>query len=188
MKALLAAFALLVPTATAPACPDLAVVDTGAIVQIDCPVADGWIMGTGFRIGNLLVTAKHVISHDKCFYVGGGNAEVAYSSPSLDYAILKGGKGPFIRVDCDGFVKGKKYLAVGYARGAPYLTTVELTATGSNADGFAILSGIFTFIPGMSGGPVIDEETGKVVGLINVFQEPEGIIGSVELKNTSVCK
>ena len=145
-------------------------------------------MGTGFRIGNLLITAKHVISHDKCFYVGGGNAEVAYSSPSLDYAILKGGKGPFIKVDCDGFVKGKKYLAVGYARGAPYLTTVELTATGSNADGFAILSGIFTFIPGMSGGPVIDEETGKVVGLINVFQEPEGISGSVELKNTSVCK
>ena len=40
----------------------------------------------------------------------------------------------------------------------------------------------------MSGGPVIDEETGKVVGLINVFQEPEGISGSVELKNTSVCK
>ena len=154
----------------------------------DCPVADGWIMGTGFRIGSLLVTAKHVISHEKCFYVGGGNAEIAYSSPSLDYAILKGGKGPFIKVDCGGFVKGKKYLAVGYARGAPYLTTVELTATGSNADGFAILSGIFTFIPGMSGGPVIDEETGKVVGLINVFQEPEGISGSVELKNTSVCK
>jgi hypothetical protein len=40
----------------------------------------------------------------------------------------------------------------------------------------------------MSGGPVLDAETGKVVGTINVYDEPSGMSGSVPLSETPVCK
>ena len=77
---------------------------------------------------------------------------------------------------------------LGYARGLDTLTTVDLTATGTSMDIFAVLSGVFTVVPGMSGGPVIDPQTGKVVGIVNLYNMQAGMSGSIPLKATPICQ
>jgi hypothetical protein len=67
------------------------------------------------------------------------------------------------------------------------LTTVELEGTGETTNGYAILKGISVVIPGMSGGSIIDAETGKVVGTINAFDMVNGLSYSVPLSNTPIC-
>ena len=102
--------------------------------------------------------------------------------------MLGGDDGPFLKVDCGGFVRGRKYVAIGYARGIDTPTLVEMVGTGASQDGQAILAGMLTVIPGQSGGPIIDEETGKVVGLVNAENFEEGLSFSVQLKDTPICK
>jgi hypothetical protein len=95
--------------------------------------------------------------------------------------------GPYLHVDCGGFIKGSDYEATGYARGAPFRTTVNVTDTGVSRGGLEALVGIFTFIPGQSGGPVVDSGSGYVVGTVNTYDAEDGVSGSVELKGTPVC-
>jgi hypothetical protein len=102
--------------------------------------------------------------------------------------MIDGDAGKYLKIDCGGFVKGRQYVAVGYARAAPFLTTVALEATGQTYDGFAILVGIFTVVPGMSGGAVLDADTGKVVGTVNVYNMEQGWSGSVPLSETPLCR
>jgi sulfur relay (sulfurtransferase) DsrF/TusC family protein len=52
----------------------------------------------------------------------------------------------------------------------------------------AILEGVWTVIPGQSGGAVLDPDTHKVVGVVNTYDMEGGLSGSVELKRTSVCR
>jgi hypothetical protein len=162
-------------------------IDTDAIVQVICPTPGGWTAGTAFRVGHgLILSVNHVTSVGTC-KINGERIKVLYSSKQ-DFSMVAGGKGPFLRVDCGGFIRGRHYMSIGFARGLPFLTTVELIATGHKAGGFSLLSGIFTMIPGQSGGPVVDEETGKVVGTNNVFIEPDGLSGSLALADTPICK
>jgi hypothetical protein len=143
-------------------------------------------MGSAFRIGKLLLSVKHVTNYPEC-YINGKKITVVYTAPDQDFSIISDSEGPFLKVDCGGFVKGRKYLSVGHARGLDTLTTVELVATGVTIAGQAALKGVFTVIPGMSGGPVIDEETGKVVGTVNSYIMESGLSGSVALKGTPIC-
>jgi hypothetical protein len=102
--------------------------------------------------------------------------------------MIDGDAGKYLKIDCGGFVKGRQYVAVGYARGLSSLTAIELEATGETFDGYSVLVGMLTVIPGMSGGAVLDEETGKVVGTVNVYNFEQGWSGSVPLSETPVCK
>jgi hypothetical protein len=43
-------------------------------------------------------------------------------------------------------------------------------------------------IPGMSGGPIVDAETGRVVGTVNKENFEAGLSWSVQLKDTPICK
>lgn len=187
MRSLFAALALLVPSTVAPASVDQVVIPESAIVQVICPVTGGWSAGTAFRVGGYLLSVNHVTKPGTCT-ISGKPVKIDYVAPKQDFSMLDSDPGPFLKVDCGGFVKGHQYLAIGYARAAPFLTTVALIATGQTSDGFAILEGIFTVIPGMSGGAVIDSETGKVVGTVNVYNMEEGWSGSVPLSDTPVCK
>lgn len=176
----LAGLALLAaPASVAPAIPD-----GNAIPMVSCNGS----RGSAVRIGpHLLVTAGHVIVNEGC-KINGEPVQVVYKSTN-DFAIIRTEQtGPFLKADCGGFIKDKAYSAVGHARGLPWLTTVSLIGTGLWNAGFAGLWGVFTVIPGQSGGAVIDDETGKVVGVINWYDMQKGISGSVELKGTPLCR
>lgn len=185
LKALVAAAALLIPSATAPATP---IIPPAAIVQVVCPVPGGYVSGTAFRVGGgLMISVNHVTHYGSCT-INDTAVKVSYAAPDSDFSMLRGDSGPFLKVDCAGFVKGRKYLAIGYARGLPVETVVPLLGTGESRGGLAVLVGIFTVVPGQSGGPIIDAETGAVVGTVNTYDFEHGLSGSVELKSTPVCK
>jgi hypothetical protein len=159
-----------------------------AIVQVICRTHGGYSAGTAFRIGKgIMLSVKHVTNAGNCS-IGGKPLKMLYTSPTLDFSMIAGGEGPFLKVDCGGFIRGRHYISYGYARGLPFLTSVELVATGHKAGQFSILEGVFTLIPGMSGGALVDKITGAVVGTNNVFIEPDGLSGSVALADTPICK
>lgn len=154
-----------------------------AIQRVDCLTGKG----TAFYISeHIMVSVEHVTSGAACFV---GNKPFKVLSTQDDFSVIRpeAQSKKWLRIDCGGFVPGRKYLAIGHARGLPTLTEVELTATADTIQGLTILEGVFTVVPGQSGGPVVDAATGRVVGTINRYNAPTGQSGSVELKGTSVC-
>lgn len=157
--------------------------------QVVCPTSPfSAIVGTAFKIArNLAVSVKHVTRNSPC-YINGVPVK-AWEHPSKDFSLIEIElPGKPLKVDCGGFIAGRKYLARGFARGLPYETTVELTGTGQSDMGFSILTGVLTVIPGQSGGPIVDAETGAVVGTINIFVFEKGLSGSIPLSETSLCE
>jgi hypothetical protein len=173
----LAAALLVAPVPVAPAIPE------SAVEKVTCIPG----VGSAFRIGkNTFVSVKHVTSLGGCV-IDGKPIEVVYTHPTKDFSIIKADSpGPTLRIDCGGFVANRKYSARGYARGIAEIS-IELVGTGKERAGLSILWGIFTVIPGQSGGAVIDDLTGKVVGTINAYDAPQGYSGSVELRGTPLC-
>lgn len=179
-----AALSLIVPSSVAPELPE-----PSPLVQVVCPTSPFTAsMGTAFKIArNLAVSVKHVTDNPVCFI--NGQPIKAWEHPSKDFSLIEIDlPGKALKIDCGGFVKDRKYLAEGYARGLPFVTTVGLTGTGQSDAGFSILTGIFTVVPGMSGGVVVDAETGAAVGTINVHTFETGLSGSVPFKETSLCQ
>lgn len=157
------------------------------IVRVDCD--DG--RGTAFRVGpDILLSANHVTIGENC-RINGQQFDVVRAWQRSDFSIiyLPGTEG-HLPIDCGGFVRGKRYLAVGYARGLDYQTVVEMYSVGGNEPmlHLGILWGVSTVIPGQSGGPIFDAETMRVVGIVNVYDAPSGKSGSRELKDTEICK
>lgn len=173
----------------APQLTPTVVIQPQAIVQVICFSPNDISAGTAFRVGptGLMLSVNHVTSSGQC-YIAGKPINIAYKSPNSDFSELLGDDGPYLSIDCGGFVKDRKYLAIGFARAVTPATTVELIATGKSDDGEALLYGMVPVIPGMSGGAILDEETGKVVGVVNAENFEEGLSWSVPLSSTPVCK
>lgn len=166
-----------------------------AVVQLHCD--EGW-SGSGVRVGpEYILSVAHVTNLKNC-KIGGNPIKVLRTQG--DFSLLTDGRtvDAWTRIDCGGFMAGHHYAGVGYARGLPTLTEVDLTATGITVtavvpagipvSSVAILNGVFTVIPGQSGGAVIDTETGRIVGVVDSFNAKSGISGSIELKETSICQ
>ena len=186
-----AAASLLIPSPVAPATlQTLVVVPPEAIVQVICIGKNYVSAGTAFRVGpsGLALSVNHVTSGDAQCFIQGKRINLAYKSPDRDFSEVLMDEGPYLQIDCGGFVKGRKYIAAGYARGEKNLVTVELTALGVTNDGESLLYGMVPVIPGMSGGPIFDAETGKVVGTVNRENFEEGLSWSEELKQQPICK
>lgn len=179
-KALVAAALLLAPVPVAPS----SIITQSPVLQVFCPLGLGASFGSAFRVGAVIVSVDHVTNPGTC-EIDGEKVKVLYTKG--DFSILEGRAGPSLKIDCEGFKAGRKYIARGYARGGPEVE-VELTGTGKYGHGFAILRGLFTVIPGQSGGPIVDAETGKAVGTVNVYDYPAGRSGSIELKDTPLCR
>lgn len=190
LKVLLAAAMVAAPFPVAPATP---LIDGDAIPKVVCPVyagpvLQGFSMGTAFRVGgHLLLSVKHVTNVGNCL-IDGKPITVTYQGPDQDFSMISASAGPRIAIDCGGFVKGHRYVAVGHARGRDELAFISLDGTGIKVGQYSLLTGVYTVIPGMSGGPVIDMDTGKVVGLVNAYDMQHGISMSVALKDTPACR
>jgi hypothetical protein len=187
MKALLACLALLCVSASEPRFTDATQSGIAPwlhpeIVRVDCIAGSG----SAFRVGpQTLVSVNHVSSLAGCF-AEGRPLNVAYHSG--DFSILTGPVADkWLRIDCGGYIAGKEYHALGYARGLGTQTEVDLTATGKTGNGFAILSGVFTVVPGQSGGPIVNDK-GAVVGTVNVYDMQSGLSGSIPLSETPLCR
>ena len=181
----LAVASLLLPNTT----PPFVVVRPEAIPQVVC-LGKGFIdSGTAVRVGadGLTLSVNHVTSSGTCF-INGKQINLTYKSPTSDFSMIKGEAGPYIPIDCGGYVAGHKYLALGHARAWSAVTPVELTATGKTDHGQYELSGMWVVVPGMSGGPILDMDTGLVVGVVNMEDFEDGLSWSVALKDTPVCK
>lgn len=164
------------------------------IAEVVCIDRKGDIYsGTAFRIGpGEMITVNHVVDTGDCFIGANALAGNVWNSPKADFASVSLDatieSGPSIPVDCNGFVKGHRYAAIGFAGGLSTPTVVELVATGDHdKDGQAALVGVWTAEPGMSGGPIIDEDTGKVVGTNDAASFEDETTYSVELKGTPIC-
>jgi V8-like Glu-specific endopeptidase len=160
--------------------------DVPEVVRVDC----GESRGSAFWVGpNVLITAAHVSTNKGCTIYGEPIRVLRYGGKDGDFAVLvsKRTSAYWLQKDCSGYVKGQSYTAIGYARGLATLTAIDLEATGEDAWGMARLWGIFTLVPGQSGGPIINPDTGKVVGVVNTYSASIGNSGSVELRRTSIC-
>lgn len=180
--------ALLLASLILPGASDV-VIPPLAIVEMVCVSPKEISVGTAFRVGDgLLLSVNHVTSAAGQCFVDGKPLAIRYKAPHADFSMIGGGDGPHLKVDCGGFVKGRSYVAIGYARGLAQLTRVDLTGSGENDRGLAVLEGIFAVVPGQSGGPVIDVETGSVVGVVDAENYEEGLSWAVPLSSTPVCK
>lgn len=190
LKALLAVALLLIPgpsTADEPApspAPIAVMMDAPTVQLVNCDSS----AGSAFRIGpHTFVSAAHVTSDSGCT-IGGQSYQIKYQGTKLDYSILTDDRtGPWIDVDCNGFVKGHTYIAIGHPRILAQSVAIPMVSTGMETGGEAVLVGILEAQPGMSGGAIIDAETLKVVGIVNMAEWEDGLTFSLELKNTSVC-
>lgn len=161
-----------------------------AVPKVECPVdVNHGYSGSAFRVGpNLILSVKHVTNLPNC-EIDGVPIRILYTSEKADFSILWDNRpGKWLKVDCNGFVAGRKYLAIGHPRDVDDLVIVPMIATGQTDHGEALLQGVFTAQPGHSGGAIVDAETGAVVGTINTGDWEDGLTGSVELKGTPICR
>jgi hypothetical protein len=145
--------------------------------------------GTAFRVGgNHWLSVAHVTSMTGCA-IDGHLVSVTEQDGENDFARLDTDN-PVpngFKVSCEGFIPGRWYFAIGHAKGLQIQTLLAVYATYAKAyDGKRVLIGEYNFIPGMSGGPVMNE-AGEVVGVINAYLPGTPISLSREIRDTSLC-
>lgn len=152
--------------------------------------------GTGFKIADgRWVTVAHVATLSEC-KIDGLPITVRYIDGHGDFAVIdvpgdfrRGG----IEVNCGGFHNGVYYWGLGHARGDPFPEIVPirhsdyLTQVAGGNRGWAVFYGEMAVIPGMSGGPVLDQ-TGRVVGTVNAYNPLWPISFSRPLSETVICQ
>lgn len=158
------------------------------IKMVEC--MDG--SGTAWRNGvGSYVTAGHVAVMQGC-EIDGEPINITYISEDLDIAVMRTKVfGVPLEIDCGGLPDGLPVAGIGYAEGLPMQRVIfaipsdKLTEI-SHWKHFRTLYGDERFIPGMSGGIVINRE-GKVVGLVNGYNSGGPISYSLPLSETPLC-
>lgn len=145
--------------------------------------------GTAFKVGtSRWLSVNHVTRMTGCT-IRGKPATVVLKSEELDFSYFQIPDDWHVgmKVSCEGFKAGESYSAIGYARGEPRQLVIALRYTGyKHVLGQSILRGWGTVIPGMSGGPVLNQR-GEVVGTVNAFNWLYGLSFSTALRDTAIC-
>jgi hypothetical protein len=145
--------------------------------------------GTAFRVGrNHWLSVAHVATLSHC-EIDGQRVTTTEIDGKHDFARMDTAFGVpnGLAVNCAGFIPGHWYWAIGHAKGLPFQTALAVYATyARDGNGKRVFIGEYDFIPGMSGGPVLDE-LGQVVGTVNAFIPGTPISLSRELRDTSIC-
>lgn len=205
---LIAAAAVLSAPAHAEPVQDVAISSTTAVM--DCLKQDmvtgnmSTANGTMWRLGQgQVVTAFHVWNIGRC---GGDHQDFhpVFTDYDMDIAILatQYPNENALKIDCSPMVKGDTFSAYGYTR-ATGLLKVSVTYTGRKLTskdtprwpGGAIMKGAnrsVIFEHGTSGGPVINDRTGLVQGIIVGHDESGPLVTTGEsyvrvLADTPLC-
>lgn len=175
-----------------------------AMVVIRCEEGQG----TGFIIGDgIVATALHVASMHSCKDAKTDRPMMMYKADKEhDFALMTHRalfKMPPMHYDCAAYTPGRTFTAYGmssFNQEGLIARAVSLKFNGIYQDvllgsdmfyGMAVLSGYN--VHGMSGGPIVDQETGMVIGIVNAGADgpdglPVGISMSFQLKDTILCK
>jgi hypothetical protein len=144
--------------------------------------------GTAFKTDKGYVSVAHVTSLLGCSIEG---VPIGAEPEDGDFSRVDYKGDPRIRgfkVNCEGFIPGRWYHAVGHAGGYEWQTMQRHLATFKKAEnGHRALLGNPTVIPGMSGGVYLNEQ-GEAVGTINAYSPLFPVSFSRELRDTSLCK
>ena len=151
-------------------------------------VACAGSLRTAFRIkGGKLVSVNHVTRAQACSIDGLPIGRVD-ADPDLDFSVIEAAGQNGFPISCEGYKPGQWYFAIGFAKGYRWQTMLMVLATfQKSANGQQILIGVPTFIPGMSGGPVLNAK-GEVVGTVNAYNSIFGLSFSRPLSDTALCK
>jgi S1-C subfamily serine protease len=160
----------------------------------------GDFTGTGSIIDqDRILTANHVTAAlAECRDASTGEmGKVVYRNPDLDISVIQFPVGklpqPRMRYSCQGFVDGHIYYSIGWQNGTQ-LVVNRITGTDVISDRKDHKSGTMfnhvtlvlgTIIPGMSGGPIIDE-AGVMVGT-NQATNHDGRSWSRPISDTYLC-
>lgn len=144
-----------------------------SIIQIDTPYGTG----SGFLLGELIVTNSHVVSGLKEVVISAKNlsrsiGNVIYDDPSYDLAFIRSPLPIEVHnplVLCSSSVEdGDMVIAIGHPYGLNYSTTEGIVSKASRLQGeIEYIQFDAAINPGNSGGPLLND-TGEVVG-VNTF-------------------
>lgn len=176
------AFAAALACVSASPAPGAYLHDEAAIVLVGCIRPGGNVTGSAFKVGpDTYITAEHVVSQGVCF-VAGQRVTVTSTDERTDYATFTGPASPAVlRTTCAGFKPGRTYVARGYPGGGSYNIFAPWQAVNAKIRGFQVFMAADS-IPGMSGGPLLDE-TGAAVGVVSMRWPAR----SMPLKGTTFC-
>lgn len=146
--------------------------------------------GTAFKIETgQWVTVQHVSANGGCT-INGRRIYVTHADEDGDFAILDIGDPTTggLRVNCGGFKDGEWYYGVGYGHNTLQSKAVRYSFWHTVLGGGKLFSVLDSnrFVPGMSGGPVLNS-AGEVVGTVNAFGIEKRISFSRELRRTKLC-
>jgi hypothetical protein len=184
LKALALPAAFLLVSASPPEY-GFALVDHPSVRMVDCREGSG----SAVQINGQWISVAHVTAMHEC-KIDGHPITVTEQNGGEDFSRLQVASGRHIpvKVNCGGFKVGSYVYAYGYALGLPYQTRVTMRVTEAmSGDGFRVLVGTYSVIPGMSGGLVMNAK-GEAVGMVNAYRPYTGLSMSRDLRTTSLCQ